>query len=203
MNGRNTRTGFTLVEVLVATGLLALVMTMLVGVVVPCVRLYHGTIAQCELPLRTRELREKLLFHMRPTDAGKCYGGLLSVQSVHADTVAINMVDEYVPQPLTLKREGTQSHRLFVWQDDKGWFLMNDHLPHVAPYMYWLRTGGMYQTGSQGDVIERQNLDVQNRLYINLRVTAGSLAGFDLGTHSERVIVPLFGREQKQTGVLR
>lgn len=205
MHGRTSRAGFTLVEVLVATGILTIVVAQVVGVIVPCVRLFHGVIAQCELPLRTRELREKLLFHMRPPEANKGYGGLLSVQSIHTDTVAVNMVDEYVPIPLTLKREGTQSHRLFSWQDEKGWFLMNDHLPHVAPYMYWLRTGGMYQGGSQNweDVVERRNLDTQNRLYVNLQVTAGSLAGLDLGTRAERVIVPLFGREQQQTEVLR
>jgi len=205
MHGRTSRAGFTLVEVLVATGILTIVVAQVVGVIVPCVRLFHGVIAQCELPLRTRELREKLLFHMRPPEANKGYGGLLSVQSIHTDTVAVNMVDEYVPIPLTLKREGTQSHRLFSWQDEKGWFLMNDHLPHVAPYMYWLRTGGMYQGGSQNweDVVERRNLDTQNRLYVNLQVSAGSIAGLDLGTRAERVIVPLFGREQQQTEVLR
>lgn len=205
MQDRTSRAGFTLVEVLVAAGILTIVVAQVAGVVIPCVRLFHGVIAQCELPLRTRELREKLLFHMRPPEATKGYGGLLSVRSIHTDTVAVNMVDEYVPIPLTLKREGTQSHRLFSWQDEKGWFLMNDHLPHVAPYMYWLRTGGMYQGGSQNweDVVERRNLDTQNRLYVNLHVTAGSLAGLDLGTRAERVIVPLFGREQQQTEVLR
>ena len=205
MTGRTSRSGFTLLELIIVTGILTLVATLLTGAIVPCVRLYHATIAQCELPLRTRELREKLLFHMRPTESDKCYGGLLSVGNIHPDTVAVNMVDEYVPLPLTLKRDGTQSHRLFSWQDSKGWFLMNDHLPHTAPYMYWLRTGGMYQGGSSSweDVVERQNLDAQNRLYVNLRVSAGSMAGIDFGSRSERVIVPLFGREQKQTGVLR
>ena len=205
MDRRTSRSGFTLVEVLVATGVLSVITGLLIGTIVPCLRLYHSVIAQCELPLRMREMREKLLFHMRPTVAGKCYGGLLSVKSIHTDTVAVNMVDEYVPVPLTLKREATQSHRLFTWQDDKGRFLMNDHLPHVAPDMYWLRTGGMYQNGSANwdDIVERQNLAAQNRLYLNLSVSAGSMAGIDFGSRAERVIVPLFGLEQKQTGVLR
>lgn len=207
MNGRNSTSGFTLLELMIVTGILSIVAVVIMGAIVPCVRMYHAVIAQCELPLRTRELREKLLFHMRPPETGKCYGGLLSVKSIHTDTVAVNMVDEYVPLPLTLKREGTQSHRLFAWQDSKGWFLMNDHLPHVAPYMYWLRTGGMYQGGSGNqswdDIVERRNLATQNRLYVNLNVSAGSLAGIDLGSRSERVIAPLFGLEQKQTEVLR
>lgn len=205
MDARTSRSGFTLAEVLVAIGILSLIAVLLVGTIVPCVRMYHAVIAQCELPLRMRELREKLLFHMRPSESAKCYGGLLSVKSIHTDTVAVNMVDEYVPVPLTLKREGTQSHRLFSWQDEKGRFLMNDHLPHVAPYMYWLRTGGMYQGGSQNweEIVERRNLNTQNRLYLNLTVSAGSMGGFDFGTRSERVIVPLFNLEQQQTGVLR
>lgn len=63
-NTRGCEDGFTLTEVLVATAITSVVFSQIVVALVSSQRMYEATIADVELSLRSRALREKLLFNI-------------------------------------------------------------------------------------------------------------------------------------------
>ncbi len=76
------RSGFTLVEMMTATFITALVMGGLGTFFLGAHRLVKGAYAEAELSVQLRMLREKLLFHVAPPHDGKVWGGLLSGGSI-------------------------------------------------------------------------------------------------------------------------
>lgn len=62
--------GFTYAEVLMATALTAVVMSQVVTALVTSQRLFESTVADLELSLHSRELREKVLFNIIPDEGG-------------------------------------------------------------------------------------------------------------------------------------
>ena len=60
---RHGRAGFTLVELMVASVVAGIVLTALVSSFIGSMRMMANSISSSELAIRTRELREKLLFH--------------------------------------------------------------------------------------------------------------------------------------------
>lgn len=64
------RAGFTLPEVLIATAITAVVMSQIVVALVTSQRLFEATVADLELSLQSRALREKLLFDITAEDGG-------------------------------------------------------------------------------------------------------------------------------------
>lgn len=195
-----SRRGFTLLEMLIAVGLVSILATSFMTTTVSCVKMFHGTMAQCELSVRGRELRDKLLFHIRKAENGKTYAGLLSGQNVSVDTVAVSLEAETIPSSLTLERDETQSHRLFVSGQDNKTYAMDDRAPHDAAHQRYLCVGGL---SSQATFANDSAFKERNRLYLTCTVSAGTLAGFDLGSRTERLIVPLFGKTQTGTDDLR
>ena len=195
-----SRRGFTLLEMLIAVGLVSILATSFMTTTVSCVKMFHGTMAQCELSVRGRELRDKLLFHIRKAENGKTYAGLLSGQNVSVDTVAINMEVETIPSLLTLKRNDTQNHRLIVSGQNNATYVMDDRAPHDNAHERYLHVGGLSSgTTFSNDSAFRE----RNRLSLTCTVSAGTLAGFDLGSRTERLIVPLFGKAQTDTDDLQ
>lgn len=192
-----SRRGFTLLEMLIAVGLISILATSFMTTTVSCVKMFHGTMAQCELSVRGRELRDKLLFHIRKAENnGKTYAGLLSGLNVSVDTVAINMKTETVPSLLTLERDDTQSHRLIVSGTNNTTSVMDDLAPHDNAHKRYLHVGGLFSGAAfYNDSAFRE----KNRLFLTCTVSAGTLAGFDLGSRTERLIVPLFGKAQTDT----
>ena len=194
-----SRRGFTLLEMLIAVGLVSILATSFMTTTVSCVKMFHGTMAQCELSVRGRELRDKLLFHIRKAENGKTYAGLLSGQNVSVDTVAINMEVETIPSSLTLERNDTQNHRLGLILSKQ--YLTDDGAPHDEAHLRYLRVGGLSldKNVDWSEMVDRDDLNVNNRFSLTCTVSAGTLAGFDLGSRTERLIVPLFGKAQTDT----
>ena len=79
------RRGFTIVEVMLSTVIATLVFGGLASFFVVSNRLVKGAFAEAELSVRTRELREKLLFHVLPPSGGKVWPGLLSASPSRSD----------------------------------------------------------------------------------------------------------------------
>ena len=79
MNGRNgNRSGFTLVEMMMATFIMMLVLGGLGTFFIGAHQLVKEAYAEAELSVQMRFLREKLLFHVAPPHDGKIWAGLLS-----------------------------------------------------------------------------------------------------------------------------
>lgn len=85
MVGRALRRGFTLVEAMISTAVAALVFGGAASFFVVSSRLVRQAFAEAELSVRTREVREKLLFHVLPPSGGKVWPGLLSARPSRSD----------------------------------------------------------------------------------------------------------------------
>ena len=79
---RARRSGFTLVEMMMATVITVLVMGGHCSFFLGAHRLVQGAYAESELSIQLRFLREKLLFHVAPPHNGKIWAGLLSGSSI-------------------------------------------------------------------------------------------------------------------------
>jgi hypothetical protein len=82
---RKSAGGFTYTEVLMATAITALVMSQVAVALHASLRVYEAAMADMELTLYSRELREKLLFNLNPTE-----GGLMSVSNQGQLTIENN-----------------------------------------------------------------------------------------------------------------
>lgn len=85
MVSRVHRQGFTVVEVMFSMMIATLVFGGLVSFFVVSNRLVRNAFAEAELSIRTRELREKLLFHVLPPSGGTVWPGLLSASPSRSD----------------------------------------------------------------------------------------------------------------------
>ena len=85
MVGRMHRQGFTIVEAMFATAIATLVFGGLASFLVVSNRLVGNAFAEAELSIRTREIREKLLFHVLPPSGGTVWPGLLSASPSRSD----------------------------------------------------------------------------------------------------------------------
>jgi len=87
------RTGFTLAEVMVASAILAGVMAVVLTVFIASQRILENAMADVQVSLELRLLREKLLFHVDEN------GGLMNARKIGLFTGGDNAVS-YVPFPL-------------------------------------------------------------------------------------------------------
>ena len=85
MVSRAQRPGFTIVEAMLSTAIATLVFGGLASFFIVSNRLVRNTFAEAELSIRTREIREKLLFHVLPPAGGTIWPGLLSATPSRSD----------------------------------------------------------------------------------------------------------------------
>jgi len=71
-NGRES--GFTLTELLISTALTAVIMSQVLGALIMSQKMIEATLADLELALQSRVIREKVLFNINESD-----GGLMNV----------------------------------------------------------------------------------------------------------------------------
>lgn len=67
---KRRRNGFTLTELMISTALTAVIMSQAIAALVSSQRLLEETVADLELTLQSRALREKLLFNIVPEEGG-------------------------------------------------------------------------------------------------------------------------------------
>ena len=72
------RSGFTLVETMMVAAIGAIVLTAILSSFMATQNMLRTAMAESELSLAMREMREKLLFKASPDISGNHYGGLLS-----------------------------------------------------------------------------------------------------------------------------
>ena len=84
---RDRRSGFTLIEMMMATFITVLVMGGLCAFFLGAHRLVQRAYAESELSIQLRFLREKLLFHVAPHHNGKIWAGLLSGSAIGNSSV--------------------------------------------------------------------------------------------------------------------
>ena len=124
-----SRSGFTLVETMVASSIGGFVLIAIAAIFLFCQRMFRMTMVEAESALAMREMRDRLLFHSGPGSNN----GLLTGKS-RADSASITM-DWDDPA------NGPNNFRL-VWRTDEGkagGYFFNERLPHTVQNINWFK----------------------------------------------------------------
>ncbi len=160
--------GFTLLELLIASAISVLILTGAAVAFASSVRLLRLAMAESELSLASRQLRDRLLFYLEPPSASAHVPGLLSGT-------------ERADARLALE-EGR---------------LVNERAIDRARSAAWLAPGGFRLVETSLDevvTVEEALANEPQLLTLDLTLRATS-AGVEL-TRPMRVHVPVFGKEQ-------
>lgn len=208
-----TRRGYTLVELMVATAISVIVLVSVFSCFLTAQRMLKISMAESELALASRELREKLLFRTTPTIEGVHCSGLLSGTNSSAvvDSSGVVLMSS-VSFGDSLADMSSQSIRLLVSSSsfptalggtETRYYLVNDHTPNKDAHKAWLWPGRMSLTDVEGGVVGYDKpsttspLTAVYRLYFDLFLKA-NVSDNDGSPiiRKERVSVPLFGKVQ-------
>ena len=194
-----SKCGLTLVELMVAVSIFALVLASIASAFIGGVRLLKTTFATAEMSLGARTLRERLLFNAARSHHGTVWAGLLSgtngadVLEGNATKILMhcmamkNATGAAANQQiqLTFENPGSETCR-FHSEDryDERW-LQPDNLNLFAksartPPLSWARN----EDGTED----------HSRFYIHI-TGYKAVRGLPV-EHNERIVVPVFGRQQ-------
>ena len=139
------RRGFTMVETMVAAAIGVIVLTAITSSFMAAQRMLHTAMAESELSLAMREMRDKLLFKVSPDISGNHYGGLLSGASLNeGDVRSGNSVEMSVcTVGSTLGGTADSSLRLLVWTKNGRKMLINERTPDKDAHARWLWPGAL------------------------------------------------------------
>ena len=129
MTATRDRSGFTMVETMVSTAIAMLIFVALAATFIFCQRMFRITMAEAEISLKMREIRDKLLFRAGPG----LNSGLLTGKA-SADSASITMVwDDPTETPESIR---------LVWRTDSGkpgGYFFNERCSHTAPNISWFK----------------------------------------------------------------
>ena len=199
------RRGYTLVEVMVSAAIGTLVLGSVLSSFIATQNMLHTAMAESELSLAMREMRDKLLFKASPDISGNHYAGLLSCTGLNeGDVRSMNSVEmSGHTVGTTLANESTSSIRLLVWQVGTTKMLINERTPNKDAHVRWLWPGSLALADctSMSDLLgyDSRNANGSNiyRLHFDIGIEA-NVHRRD-GTRivrRERVSVPVLGKIQ-------
>ncbi len=195
-----SRSGFTLVEMMVAGAILVIVLGALFSSFVGGIRLLKATFATAEMSLRARELREHLLFQAarRPQD-GTSLAGLLS--GTNSTDVLEGNATKLLMYCTALRSTGgaTSNQTIQLTFEDYG--TSTCHFFSADPEDTWLRPGGMNLMADSAATPpfawarKADDSEDHSRFYIYLTGEM-DIAGLPV-KHRERIVVPVSGHQQE------
>ena len=194
-----SRSGFTLVEMMFAVTIFAIVMLAVSSSFIGSVRLLKTTFATAEMSLRVRDLRERLLFHAAPPHGGTIWAGLLS--GTNSTDVLEGNATKILMHCAALKNaEGqTADQRMEVIFKNYGTktcsFFSEDRYDENWPQR-WLNPGGlnlMADSSATAPLVWANAEKTRFNVHLTGRM---DVAGLPI-VHNERIVVPVFGRQQE------
>ena len=207
--------GFTLMEFMIAGMVLAIVLTAVMSSFLTTQRMLKESMTESELALATRELREKLLFHVSPEVNGVHYAGLLSgtnaTSVVDASSGIVSM--NAVAVGSSLGDIQAKSMRLLLSNKsvagesgsaETRYYLFNDATPDKESHSRWLWPGRMSLcNSSMNDIVgtirptAASPMSAAYAMYfdIELKSNVKNNDGTQT-TRKERINVPLFSKLQ-------
>lgn len=188
-----SRGGFTIVETMIVSAISAIIAVAICSGASACYQFYESMMADTELSLRGRELRDKILFHEVAPHNGVFHTGLLSGTSVSIDTVALNMDCETVGASGT---RGSRRLRLMLSGSGNGRCLFEDA---TRVNSKWLDPGATWVNTDWDNLVDATDLATKKRFYVDLPLSISvrrPLGGTAVLTRAERITVPLFGKVQ-------
>ena len=132
MTATRDKSGFTLVETMVASTIAAIAFAAIAATFIFCQRMFRITMAEAEISLKMRDIRDKLLFRAGP---GLNSGLLTGKASADSASITMNWDDT---------SESPESIRL-VWRTDSGkpgGYFFNERRPHTAHNISWFKPNG-------------------------------------------------------------
>lgn len=204
------RRGFTMVETMVTAAVGAIVLLSVGSSFMTAQRMLHTAMAESELSLAMREMRDKLLFKASPDVSDSHYGGLLSGTELNEGDVrnSVEMSSRTIGS--TLGATADSSLRLLVWSVGSDKMLINERTPNKDAYVRWLWPGALSlakwtnpdeNVASMSDLLNYSarnsngsniyRLDFDIALAAKVRRRDGSRI-----VRKERVSVPVFGKLQ-------
>lgn len=125
MNRNRSRSGMTLLELLIASALTVLVFAPMVFFLANCHQMIRHVLTESELSLQMRAVRDRLLFRISPNlDVGLLTG------IVNADSAAIMVKWDDTATP-------SSSIRLLQRSENRKHFLFNERQPHSRESFNW------------------------------------------------------------------
>lgn len=202
--------GFTLLELMIAVVVAAIVLSAVASSFIGGMRMLGQVFVESELSVRTRELREKLLFHAAPSHDNVVWAGLLSGtnlnQAVEGNGEKILLFAPAFrggsagPQTDTAHLSAQRMELVFRDSGKKSCSLFSEDRYDERAEFRWLRPGnldffgGRPDTQSSAGIITLDSQD-SGRFYINV-MARKTIAGFPV-SYNERIVVPIFQRVQK------
>lgn len=203
-----------LVEVMVAAAVMAVVLTAVASSFLTAARMMRTAMAESELALAAREVREKLLFRMTPTIGTTHYAGLLSGTNDTGQIVESTGVVQLKAEALgeTLSDRRSQSMRLTLWSEPGAdaatrYYLANDHTPDKEVHRRWLWPRAVSLADHDlGEIVSYDRVAraqpqagvYRLKLAVNLQSDVRNLDGTPI-VRRECVSVPVFGKQQPMT----
>ena len=203
--GPSARGGFTLVETMIASAIGATVLFVVVSAFMTAQSMLKTAMAESELSLALREMRDKLLFKVSPDVGGQHYAGLLSGRQLNENgamqRTAVEMEGRKVGSSLSSASDA--SLRLLVWQQGTKNMLINERTPNKDAHARWLWPGALALADCSGmsDLLDYDAWNANGskiyRLYFDLAVAADVKRrdGSSI-VRRERVTVPQLGKLQ-------
>lgn len=196
------RRGFTLSETMVAMLVAGIVLVAIMSTFISAQVMMANAMAESEMALAARSVREKLLFHVSPMIDGVHYAGMLSGTNsgwvVESGSGYVLMGMSALGTSLSDIRP--QSMRLILGESGSDRYLFNERTPDKDSHVGWLWPGRIplvessmldivsYDSRGSGPAdVYRVNLDM------NFKVNGPRNRPIIRG---ERVVVPLMGRVQ-------
>ena len=132
MATKRDKLGFTLVETMVASTIAAIAFAAIATTFIFCQRMFRITMAEAEISLKMRDIRDKLLFRAGPG----LNSGLLTGKA-SADSASITMTwDDTAESPDNIR---------LVWRTDSGkpgGYFFNERRPHTDYNISWFKPNG-------------------------------------------------------------
>lgn len=163
MPTRTDRSGFTLVETMVASSISTIVLLALVGTFLFCQRMFRLTMAEAESTLAMRELRDKLLFRAGPG----LNSGLLTGKAT-ADNASITMSWPTLDQDAA--KDKPDRIRI-IWRENS---FFNERMPHTSANLQWFKPGGFLQLQNWAETVDlpRIRIDLGSPVAESVRQTS-------------------------------
>ena len=196
-----SRDGFTLVELMLTSAISAVILGAVASSFIGGIRLMKMTFATAEMSLRSRDLRDRLLFHAAPTHDDTVWAGLLS--GTNQNDVLEGNATKTNMHCAALKTSGNTTANQtiqLIFKDfgtEKCRFFSEDRYDERWPHR-WLHPGGLNllaDSSKTAPLAWAQTYDgAKSRFYIYLtgRIDVSGL----LVEHNERIVVPVFGKQQ-------
>lgn len=184
----------TLVEVMIASSISVVVLLAVCSGTSACYQFYESMMADTELSLHSRTLRDKILFHAAAPANGTVNTGFLSGTNLVVGTSSLSMICATVGSSGT---RGTRQMNLRLNGTGTGKRFSSENSAQSTDK--WLSPSATWINSSWDNLVDTTDVDTKNRIYVDIPLTISlrrPFGGRSSITRTERITIPLFGKIQ-------